>query len=68
MCPVNIDTTARQEERRKLWEEFCNDQLTVSIMRITPDEMAKLHNIFLMSSWREKSEILGALRVIRGRR
>lgn len=54
-----------QEERRKLWEEFCNDQVTISIMKITPDELARLHNVFLMSGFTEKHEILGALKLVR---
>jgi len=65
MSPSENEGRASQEERRKLWEEFCNDQVTLAIMKITPDELARLHNVFLMSGYTEKHEILNALKLIR---
>jgi predicted nuclease of restriction endonuclease-like RecB superfamily len=56
-----------QEARRKVWEEFTNDQVMLSIMRITPDELARLHNVFLISGIREKQDLFNALNRIRRR-
>jgi hypothetical protein len=56
-----------QPERRKVWDEFCNDQVLLSIMRITPDELSRLHHVFLMSTMREKQDLLNALNRIRRR-
>jgi hypothetical protein len=69
MSPFENVGPTTQEDRRKVWEEFSSDQITLSIMKITPDEMARLHNVFLMSGSVGKQELLNALRLIRrGRR
>ena len=69
MSLLNNAGRSPQEDRRKVWNDFCNDQVMLSIMRITPDELSRLHNVFLMSSMREKQELLNALnRIRRGRR
>ena len=65
MSPFENAGRATQEDRRRVWEEFCSDQVTLSIMRITPDELARLHNVFLMSGSIEKRELLNALKLIR---
>ena len=69
MSPFEDAGRAAQEDRRKVWEEFTSDQITLSIMRITSDELARLHNVFLMSGTVGKQELLNALKLIRrGRR
>lgn len=69
MSPSDNSGRVTQEERHKVWEEFTSDQITLSIMKITPDEIARLHNVFLMSGTVGKQELLNALRLIRrGRR
>jgi len=65
MSPFENMGRGTQEERRKVWEEFTGDQITLSIMKITPDELSRLHNVFLISGSIGKQELLNALKLIR---
>jgi hypothetical protein len=65
MPPSENLGSATQAERRKVWEEFTADQITLSVMKITPDELARLHNVFLMSGSIGKRDLLNALKLIR---
>ena len=52
-------------DRRKLWEDFRNDQQTLATLRVTPDEIARLHTVFMLSRFTDKSQLVGALNRIR---
>jgi hypothetical protein len=65
MSPSENVGRGTREERRKVWEEFTGDQITLSIMKITDDELSRLHNVFLMSGSIGKQELLNALKLIR---
>lgn len=52
-------------DRRKLWEDFRNDQQTHAILRITPDEVERLHTVFMLSRFTEKSQLIDALNRMR---
>jgi hypothetical protein len=52
-------------DRRKVWEEFSKDQQTLELLRITPDEVRRLHTVFMLSRFTERRELLEALNRIR---
>jgi hypothetical protein len=52
-------------DRRKLWDDFRNDQKTLTMLRVTPDEVAKLQTVFLLSRFTERRQLIEALNKIR---
>ena len=55
-------------DRRRLWEDFRNDRQTLAILRITPDEVERLHTVFMLSKITERVQLIDALNRIRCRR
>jgi hypothetical protein len=52
-------------DRQQVWEEFSKDRLTLEVLRITPDEVRRLHTVFMLSRFTERRELLEALNRIR---
>jgi hypothetical protein len=52
-------------DRRKLWEEFRNDHKTLTMLRVTPAEVAKLQTVVMLSGYTEKRQLIDALNRIR---
>ena len=52
-------------DRRKLWEDFRSDSQTLAVLRITPDEVQRLHTVFMLSRFTEKRQLIEALNRIR---
>jgi len=52
-------------DRRKLWEEFLNDHQTLAVLRVTPDEVSRLHTVFMLSRFTERRQLINALNRIR---
>jgi hypothetical protein len=61
---VSGDATAASD-RRKVWEDFRNDRQTLAVLRITPDEVQRLHTVFMLSRFTEKRQLIDALSRIR---
>jgi hypothetical protein len=59
--PVPLGTV----DRRKLWDEFRNDSKTLTILRVTPNEIAKLQTMVMLSGYTEKRQLIDALNRIR---
>jgi hypothetical protein len=53
-------------DRQQIWEDFRNDRQTLEMFRITPDEVSRLHTVFMLSRFTERRELLEALNRIRG--
>ncbi len=53
------------EDRRKVWEDFRNDQEMLATLRITPDEVARLQRLFLLSRFTDRQQLISALNRIR---
>ncbi len=53
------------EDRRKVWEDFRNDQQMLATLRVTPDEVARLQRLFLLSRFTDRQQLIGALNRIR---
>ena len=56
---------ATSADRRKLWEDFRNDHQTLAILRVTPDEFARLQTVFMLSRFTERRQLIEALNRIR---
>jgi len=54
-------------DRRKVWNDFRNDRKTLTMLRVTPDEVAKLQTVFLLSRFTERRQLIEALNRIRWR-
>ena len=52
-------------DRRKVWEDFRNDQETLAMLRVTPDEVARLQRLFMLSRFTDRQQLIGALNRIR---
>jgi hypothetical protein len=52
-------------DRRKVWEDFRNDQQTLATLRVTPDEVTRLHTVFMLSRFTERRQLIEALNRIR---
>jgi len=52
-------------DRRKLWEDFRNDRKTLTALRVTPDEVAKLQTMLMLGTFTEKRQLIDALNRIR---
>jgi hypothetical protein len=52
--------------RRKLWADFSRDPQTQAL-QITPEELRRLHTIFMLSGLSTRGELLTALNRIRWR-
>lgn len=52
-------------ERRKLWADFRNDPQTLATLRVTPDELQRLHTVFMLSGLTSRSQLIAALNRIR---
>jgi hypothetical protein len=52
-------------DRRKVWEEFRNDRQTLAVLRVTSDEVERLHTVFMLSRFTEKRQLIDALNRIR---
>jgi hypothetical protein len=52
-------------ERRKLWEEFRNDKKTLAMLRVTAEEVNRLQQVFMLSGFTEKRQLIDALNKIR---
>jgi|HubBroStandDraft_3_1064219.scaffolds.fasta_scaffold1089644_1 hypothetical protein len=52
-------------ERRKLWEEFRNDRKTLAMLRVTAEEVNRLQQVFMLSGFTEKRQLIDALNKIR---
>jgi len=55
----------QQFDRRKVWEDFRNDQQTLATLRVTPDEVAHLQRFFLLSRITDRQQLIDALNRIR---
>jgi hypothetical protein len=53
------------KDRRKLWEDFRNDLTTLAVLRVTPDEVERLHTVFMISKMTERHELIAALSRLR---
>jgi len=53
------------EDRRKVWEDFSNDQQMLATLRVTPDEVARLQRLFLLSRFTDRQQLISALNRIR---
>ena len=51
--------------RRKLWEDFRNDRQTLATLRVTPDEVDRLHTVFMLTRFTERRQLINALNRIR---
>ena len=52
-------------DRRRLWEDFRADNQTLAILRVTPDEVERLHTVFMLSGFTEKRQLISALHLMR---
>lgn len=52
-------------DRRKVWEDFRNDQQTLAMLRVTPDEVARLQRLFMLSRFTDRQQLISALNRIR---
>jgi hypothetical protein len=52
-------------DRRKVWEDFRNDQQMLATLRVTPDEVARLQRLFLLSRFTDRQQLISALNRIR---
>ena len=48
-----------------MWEEFRNDHKTLTMLRVTPAEVAKLQTVVMLSGYTEKRQLIDALNRIR---
>ncbi len=53
------------EDRRKVWDDFRNDQEMLATLRVTPDEVARLQRLFLLSRFTDRKQLISALNRIR---
>lgn len=58
---------AAPSDRRKVWNDFRNDHKTLTMLRVTPEEVARLQTVFLLSRFTERRQLLEALNRIRWR-
>jgi hypothetical protein len=69
MSPSKNAGAAESNRRRRLWEEFRTDNQTLAILRVTPDEVNRLHTVFMISAITERGQLISALHRMRlGRR
>ena len=69
MSPFKNARAAEPNHRRQLWEDFRTDNQTLAIFRVTPDEVDRLHTVFMISGFTEKQQLISALHRMRlGRR
>jgi hypothetical protein len=54
-----------RNDRRKVWEDFRNDRETLAMLRVTPDEVARLQRLFMLSRFTDRQQLIGALNRIR---
>jgi len=52
-------------DRRKVWEDFRNDQQTLATLRVTPDEVARLQRLFMLSRFTDRQQLIDALNRLR---
>jgi hypothetical protein len=52
-------------DRRQVWEDFRNDQQTLATLRVTPDEVARLQGLFMLSRFTNRQQLIDALNRIR---
>jgi hypothetical protein len=55
------------DRRRKVWDDFRNDRKTLAMLRVTPEEVARLHTVFMLSRFTEKRQLIEALNRLRWR-
>jgi|HubBroStandDraft_1064217.scaffolds.fasta_scaffold1372350_1 hypothetical protein len=53
------------QDRRKVWEDFRNDEQTLATLRVTPDEVSRLQRLFMLSRFTERQQLIDALNRIR---
>jgi hypothetical protein len=53
--------------RRKVWDDFRNDRKTLAMLRVTPEEVARLHTVFMLSRFTERRQLIEALNRLRWR-
>ena len=56
---------AEHTDRRRLWEDFRADDQTLAIFRVTPEEVERLHTVFMLSGFTEKRQLISALHLMR---
>jgi len=56
---------AQPVSRRKVWDDFRTDYKTLAMLRVTPEEVARLQTVFMLSRFTERSQLLDALSKIR---
>ena len=56
---------AQHIDRRRLWEDFRTDNQTLATLRVTPDEVERLHTVFMLSGFTEKQQLISALQLMR---
>jgi len=60
-----LQSSGHGADRRKLWEEFLSDHQTLAVLRVTPDEVSRLHTVFMLSRFTERRQLINALNRIR---
>jgi hypothetical protein len=61
----NYVDPSKPVDRRKIWQQFCNDKQTLATLRVTPEEVSKLQTVFMLSRYTERRELIEALNRIR---
>ncbi|HXN85678.1 MAG TPA: hypothetical protein VN867_06380 [Candidatus Binataceae bacterium] len=65
MSPSKTARKGQPIDRRRLWEDFQADNQTLAIFRVTPDEVERLHTVFMISAFTEKQQLISALHRMR---
>jgi hypothetical protein len=65
MSPSKNAPATQTIDRRRLWEDFRADNQTLAIFRVTPDEVERLHTVFMISAFTEKQQLISALHRMR---
>ena len=63
--PLTPPVPNKPLDRRTLWEEFRNDRKTLTVLRVTPSEVAKLQTMVMLGTFTEKRQLIDALNRIR---
>ena len=56
---------ATPPDRQRVGEDFSKDRQTLAVLRVTPDEIRRLHTVFMLSRLTERRELIEALNRIR---
>jgi hypothetical protein len=72
MCPRPFirepEPGPARNERRTIWEEFCNDQELLKLYNVKADELEDVKKIALLGNLRNKQDFVFMLNVVRRHR